>query len=60
MTGGTMAMLFAMLFMIFIVAVIALLIFFMVKYAAWIVPTYLIGTIIGKITEKGHKRSRRK
>ena len=59
MTGGTMAMMFAMMFLVLIVAVIALLIYIGIKYA-WIVPMCWIGNIVWKFTEKKSNKPKKK
>lgn len=58
MTGGTVAIIIAMLFVLLIVAVIALAIFLMIKFAYVIIPAGIITMVLGKRT--GTKKRKKK
>lgn len=59
MTGGTVAIIFAALIILMIVAFVALAIFLLIKFAYVIIPTCLIGSIIGKFSNRSNKRRKK-
>lgn len=58
MTGGTVAIIIAALIVLMIVALVALAIFLMIKFAYVIIPTCLIGSIVGKFGNRSKKRKK--